>query len=94
MADAKASRHRTIRLLQSQSQVSGNNRQKTELFMKPRGSKEPEKSKVLLRTHLCESTDKVQRDNARHEIGMGILLLVLGSACAALAVILLSILLK
>ena len=51
--------------------------------MKPRGSKESEKSKVLLRSHLCESTD---RDNARHEIGMGILWLVLGTACAALAV--------
>jgi len=64
---------------------------KIELFMKPRGSKESEKSKVLLRSHLCESTD---RDNAGHEIGMGILWLVLGTTCAALALILLSILLK
>jgi hypothetical protein len=62
--------------------------------MKARGSKEPEKSKVLLRSHLCDSTDRVNRDHARHEIGMGILWLVLGTACAALALILLSILLK
>ena len=59
--------------------------------MKPRGSKESEKGKVQLRSHLCESTE---RDNARHKIGMGILWLVLGTACAALALILLSILLK
>jgi hypothetical protein len=62
--------------------------------MKPRGSKESEKSKVLLHSHLCESADRVNRGNTRHEIGMGILWLVLGSACAALALILLSILLK
>ncbi len=62
--------------------------------MKPRESKESEKSKVLLRSHLCESTDRVDRDNARHEIGMGILWLVLGTACAALALILFSILMK
>ena len=60
--------------------------------MKPRGSKESEKSKVLLRSHLCESTD---RDNARHEIGMGILWLVLVSTvCGTLGWVLLTILLK
>ena len=78
-------------LSKSEPKSPGNNRQRIELFMKPRGPKESEKSKVLLRSHLCESTD---RDNARHEIGMGILWLVLGTACAALALILLSILLK
>jgi hypothetical protein len=78
----------------SELKSPGNNRQRIELYMKPRGSKESEKSKVLLRSHPCESADRVSRDNARHQIGMGILWLVLGTACAALALILLSILLK
>jgi hypothetical protein len=62
--------------------------------MKSRGSKESQKSKVLLRSHLCGSINRVNKETARHEIGMGILWLVLGTACAALAWILLSILLK
>ena len=62
--------------------------------MKPRRSKESEKSKTLVRSHLFESTDRVNRDSAQHEIGMGILWLVLGTACAGLAWILLYILLK
>ena len=78
-------------LSKSEPKSPGNNRQRIELVMKPRGPKESEKGKVLLRSHLCESTN---RDDARHEIGMGILWLVLGTACAALALILLSILLK
>jgi hypothetical protein len=62
--------------------------------MKPRESKESQKSKVLLRSQVCEPTNRVNRETARHEFGMGILWLVLGTTCAALAWILLSILLK
>ena len=57
--------------------------------MKPRESKESQKSKVLLRSQVCEPTSRVNKETARHEIGMGILWLVLGTACAALAWILL-----
>ena len=60
--------------------------------MKPRRAKES--AKTLLRTHLCESTNRINRDSAQHEIGMGILWLALGTACAGLAWILLNILLK
>ncbi len=62
--------------------------------MKPRESKGSQKSRILLRSQLCEPTNRVNKETARHEIGMGILLLGLGTACAALAWILLSILLK
>jgi hypothetical protein len=62
--------------------------------MKSRGSKESQKHNVLLRSQLCEPTNRVNKETARHEFGMGILWLVLGTACAALAWILLSILLK
>src|SRR5271166_7203197 len=78
----KASAPDNPTLSKSEPESPGNNRQRIELFMKPRGPKESEKRKVLLRSHVCESKD---RDNARHEIGMGILWLVLETACAALA---------
>jgi hypothetical protein len=62
--------------------------------MKPAESKESQKSKFMLRSHIGEPTSRLNRDHAQHEIGMGILWLVLGTACAGLAWILISILLK
>ena len=62
--------------------------------MKPLGAKGSEKRKVSLRSHLSEPIDRVNRDNARREIGMGILWLTLGTMCAGLVWVLLKILLK
>ena len=62
--------------------------------MKPLGAKGSEKRKVSLRSHLNEPIDRVNRDNARREIGMGILWFALGTVCAGLGWVLLTILLK
>ena len=62
--------------------------------MKQRGSNELEKSKVLPPTQLSESPVKANRENARNEVGMTILWFILGTVCAALAWVLLTILLK
>ena len=62
--------------------------------MKPRGSNELEKSKVLPRAQLSESPVNANRDSARNEVGMTILWFILGTVCAALAWVLLTILLK
>jgi len=62
--------------------------------MKPRESNEWEKSKVLARTQLSESPVRANRDSARNEVGMAILWFILGTVCAGLAWVLLSILLK
>jgi hypothetical protein len=62
--------------------------------MKPLGGKGSEKRKVPLRSHLSELIDRVNRDNARREIGMGILWFALGTMCAGLGWVLLTILLK
>jgi hypothetical protein len=62
--------------------------------MKLRGSKESQRAEALARSDLGETTERGTRETARHEIGMGLLWLALGTACAVLAWILLSILLK
>jgi hypothetical protein len=62
--------------------------------MKPRGSNDLKKSKVVLRAHLSEPPAKANRDSARNEVGMAILWFILGTVCAGLAWVLLSILLK
>ncbi|MBV8415902.1 MAG: hypothetical protein JO251_11905 [Verrucomicrobia bacterium] len=62
--------------------------------MKPRGSNELEKSKVLPCTQLSESPIKANRESARNEVGMTILWFILGTVCAGLAWVLLTILLK
>ena len=62
--------------------------------MKPRGSNDLEKSKVLLRTHLSESPDEANRDSVRNAVGMTVLWFILGTVCAGLALVLGSILLK
>jgi hypothetical protein len=62
--------------------------------MKPRGSDELEKSKVLPRTQLSEPPVKANGDSARNEVGMTVLWFILGTVCAGLAWVLLSILLK
>ena len=62
--------------------------------MKPRGPNDLEKKKVLLRTHLSEPSDEAGRASAPNEVGMTILWFILGTVCAGLAWVLLSILLK
>jgi len=62
--------------------------------MKPRGSNELEKSKVLPCAQLSESPVNANRDSAQNEVGMTILWFILGTVCAALAWVLLTILLK
>lgn len=78
----------------SEPQSPENNRQRIAQSMKPLGAKGSEKRKVSLRSHLSEPIDRVNRDNARREIGMGILWLTLGTMCAGLGWVLLKILLK
>lgn len=52
------------------------------------------KKRILLRSYLSQPLEELRNNHARHEIGMGIFLVLLAAVCGGLGWVLLTILLR
>jgi hypothetical protein len=62
--------------------------------MKGRGANGSGKRKVVLRSHLSQPMERLKDDDSRYHVGLRIFWVVLGAACAVLAWVLFTILLR
>lgn len=61
---------------------------------KQESAKMARKKRILLRSYLSQPLEELRNNHARHEIGMGIFLVLLAAVCGGLGWVLLTILLR